>query len=290
MARYRGKRYMRRKVLIPRILILGAILIICLTIAALAAGRGDAGVAEAPASSVCVEPERPTIYAEEIELVVEEPAEPDGPTPTQLENAQRIVDFVTTKWADAYVWLQENYNENWPHGPVKENRDPVDLSETIGIAIAANAMRESSCHPNISQSAGKIADDAESVTQWLLGLGSKSGRAWGIIQWDGGRRYNFAQFCDASGFDPCSLDIQLYYLAYEYYATYEYGSYRVLISEYNESAPSLETVTEAAEVFREDVERGGTAHANEVILKTWGNKWDYSWGEKPEGGLYDYLS
>lgn len=225
------------------------------------------------------------------------------PTPTQWfvtadpssdvrGNACTIYNFVAYQWDEARTWLQENYTEGWPFGRVKDERPAVELGPTIGMAIVANAMRESSCIPNNQQGRGPLSASVsnQEAINTLMSLGTKSGRAWGIIQWDGGRRENFLRFCNASGFDPRSLEIQLYYLAYEYYASTEFSNYSSLVSRYSSTAPTLSDVKEAAEVFRKKVERGGTQYSANGILENWGNKWNSAWGPKPSGGLFTYLS
>lgn len=209
-----------------------------------------------------------------------------------LGNAASIARFCADHWSDAYWWLRANYSGYWPHGPIKEDRAPIDLGWTIGMAIAANAMRESSCIPNTLQGGRSISPllTATEVTNTLLSYGSSSGRAWGIIQWDGGRRYNFVRFCQASGVDPRSLEVQLHYMAYEYYASNEYKSYQRLVNWYLTADSSLASTKDAAEVFRADVERGGIPNSSNSILMSWGNKWNDAWGAKPAGGLYTYLN
>lgn len=209
-----------------------------------------------------------------------------------LGNLQTIMNFCAYAWGDSYTWLQENYVAGWPHGRVKEDRLPLNLGQTIGIAVATNAMRESGGIPGTLQGRGCVAESysAEGATDALLSMGSSGGQAWGIIQWDGGRRYNFAQFCAASDLDPRSLETQLYYLAYEYYASAEYGSYSGLISTYSDAEVTLINTVAATEVFRAKVERGGVPHSGGPILENWGNKWDSAWGEKPAGGLFTYLT
>lgn len=252
-------------------------------------------VSECPPPSSSATPT--LIYTPEVEESVEVPVESSwyvtkDEYTDNLGNAMTITNFCAGEWADARTWLEENYTPGWPHGTVKDARPPIDLGETIAVAIAANAMRESICIPATSQGIGKVADErsAAEVTEWLLSQRCSCGRAWGIIQWDGGRRYNFALFCKASGFDPRSLETQLYYMAYEYYASEEYNSYRRLISKYATADASLENVKGAAETFRVKVERGGVAHAADPILENWGDKWSSAWGEKPPFGLYTYLT
>lgn len=228
------------------------------------------------------------------------PAQPDpidwyvtsGELSDPLGNLRTVMNFCTYAWADAYSWLQENYVEGWPHSRVKEDRLPINLGQTIGIAVATNAMRESGGIPGTLQGRGCVAESYSAVgtTDMLLSMGSSGGQAWGIIQWDGGRRYNLAQFCAASDLDPRSLKTQLLYLAYEYYASAEYGSYSELISTYSGAEVTLTNTAAAAEVFRAKVERGGVPHSGGPILENWGNKWDSAWGEKPAGGLFTYLT
>lgn len=207
-------------------------------------------------------------------------------------NACTIFNFVSSQWDDAYAWLQEHYTEGWPFGRVKSDRAPVELGPTIAMGIVANAMRESSCVANTQQGKGPVSSSlsAGDAISSLLSIGSSGGCAYGIIQWDGGRRENFLRFCRASGFDPRSLETQLYYMAYEYYASNEYSSYSALVKQYAAATPTLQNVEGAAELFRKKVERGGAAYSASPILESWGNKWHSSWGTKPSGGLFSYLA
>ena len=207
-------------------------------------------------------------------------------------NACTIFNFISTQWDDAYTWLQENYAEGWPFGRVKSTRPPIELGPTIAIAIVANAMRESSCIPNTKQGVGPISSSlssSEAVSN-LMALGTSSGCAFGIIQWDGDRRENFLRFCNASGLDPRQLEPQLYYMAYEYYASSEYSNYSSLVATYASSELTLRNAESAAEVFRKKVERGGSAYSSTPILETWGNKRHADWGAKPSGGVFSYFT
>lgn len=213
------------------------------------------------------------------------------PLPASLENARIICDFCADGWADARQWLVDNYNEAWPYGQVREGREAVNLGTVLGIAITANAMRESHCLPNSQQGYGALPIDwsAQQSLNHLQSLSQKSAKAWGIIQWDGSRRAEFIQFCSASKLDSRDLSAQLYFLAYEYYAGNEYSNYRALIDTYQTAQPSLSTAQRAAELYRVKVERGGNKNSSDEILSNWGNKWDDTWGARPEGGLYAFL-
>lgn len=207
-------------------------------------------------------------------------------------NACTILNFCMYEWANAKEWLQQNYTVGWPHGEVKEKREAVNFSAVIAAGIVANAMRESSCTPATIQNGSSFdyrSATVEEVIAELRTYQGVSGKAWGIIQWDGGRRDNFVTFCEVSKFDPRSLEIQLYYLAYEYYASSEYANYTELFETYQPVAYELVTVQNAAELFRKKVERGGTPGSADDILANWGNKWNATWGAKPGGGLFQYL-
>lgn len=206
-----------------------------------------------------------------------------------LGNAMTITNFLLYKFDAEVGWLQDNYVDGWPFGPVI-NTNPLEVSEVVAVAIAANSWRECSCRPDTVQNGGW---DIHGMTQQQLidklkDLGTTSGKAWGIIQWDGGRRLNFVSFCEASGYDPRSLEVQLHYLAYEAYCSTERSAYNTVLSRYNEVEMSLDTVTRCAESYRVLVERGGTEGITGRILLNWGNRWNYAWGEKPDGGWYDY--
>lgn len=207
-------------------------------------------------------------------------------------NACTILNFCIYEWGNAKTWLQQNYVEGWPHGPVKESREPVTFSPVIAAGIVANAMRESSCTPATIQNGSdfdyRTATSAEVIAELRTYVGV-SGKAWGIIQWDGGRRDNFVTFCDVSGYDPRSLQTQLYYLAYEYYASSEYSNYATVFETYQSADYVLSTTQNAAELYRKKVERGGKERSADAILDNWGNKWSPSWGDKPGGGLFQYL-
>ena len=203
-----------------------------------------------------------------------------------IGNACTLFNFVAYHWDDARQWLIDNYNENWPLGPVREDRPAIEVGPTVAMGMVANSIIECGWIPATYEKNGSIQTPDD-----LLALGDKYNHAWGMIQWDGGRRTNFARFCKASGFDVTSLEVMCYYLAYEYYASAEYNSYnKGLNSLFGDASPTLEKVGDAAYLFRKDVERGGGRQLARTICSNWTNRWNPSWGTKPSGGVFHLMN
>lgn len=209
-----------------------------------------------------------------------------------LGNAVTAMNFLIYRFEDEVEWIRDNYTDGWPFGTVNDSVSPMYISPVIAEAIVANTWRECMCTPGTIQGGGwDVASmSASELLKKLEGLGTTNGKAWGIIQWDGGRRLNFVKFCKASGFDPRSLEVQLHYLAYEAYCSLEHPYYMTLLSRYNSATLCLDNVISCAETYRILVERGGTRGITERILRNWDNRWNYSWGDKPSTGLYVHLT
>lgn len=212
----------------------------------------------------------------------------DGPG-----NVLSVFNFCTTQFAEAYELLSDEYESSWPLGPLVY--EPVNLSPTQAIGICANVVRECSAQP---YSYGY--DNLRKYTASQLYDYSYEGPV-GMIQWNGGRRNNFIKWCSVTERDPRNIETNCLYLAYEYYASSENESYHRDINYAGNSVnfftyaeeeyPTRESVEAAAEAFRVRVERTSSVAEglNTAILEDWANRWDDSWGAKPNVGLYGYL-
>lgn len=201
-------------------------------------------------------------------------------------NAFTILNFLRMRMDDEVQWIKDNYVDGWPFGPLT-NDEAFEISDTVAVAIVANCWDESSCGPDTLQG-GSLSGSAQQALSQLEGLGSTGGHAYGIIQWDGGRRSNFVQFCKASGFDPRSLEVQLHYLAYEAYVSSERSNYDSVLRNHNSLPYTVANVQRTAEVYRARVERGGTPYRSNAVIANWSNKWSSTWGPKPDGGWFAY--
>lgn len=195
-----------------------------------------------------------------------------------LGNAVSIYRFLTTQWENELEWLTENYQPSWPYGVPCEANPVRNLNPNMAIAIAANSMRECSCNPSLVQGGGSPQ------------YSNAKGCAYGLFQFDGGIRWNYLRFADALGKPHDDLETQLHFVAYSYYSTGA-GFYQrwQKFSNLQDLELSFTNCVRAAEAFRIHWECGGTAGVTEEILRNWGNKWNSSWGDKPDGGLYNYL-
>lgn len=181
-----------------------------------------------------------------------------------LDTIRTVYNFCHTQFADAYDWVAQYYN-------IPEGRAPVNFGRTLSMGIAANVMRETTGNP------GVMAREEDGRT------------FYGIIQWGGGRQQNLLTFLDRHGFARDDLKGQLLFLAKEYYTTAEYKNYQSFSQLFDCDDTDFDTISLAAERFRVKVERGGSRETMDEILRNWGNRWNYSWGDKPEGGLHAYM-
>lgn len=198
----------------------------------------------------------------------------DANTPQSLLNLWRAKDFFMYEFAAEKDWLAKNTNSK-----LAEDIEPINLPESLAIGICANMMAESSAMPDHVQGGVPFSR--------LPALGTENNTGFGIIQWDGGRRLSLLSWCQANSLDARNLTTQLHYLAYEYYSGLERSRWDEVLQTSGED--SLFGAEMYAEVFRSQIERGGSAWRCDEILTDWGNKWSAAWGTKPEGGLYGYL-
>ena len=232
-----------------------------------------------------------------VEVIEQEPETEPEPEPVEVEfvpvvdttyedsklgNIHRVYDFLTKEFADTRSYFTDELGISIP-----SDRPAINWSPLVAISICANAVAESECSQK-SQNNWLTSQDSNTVINSLIST-TGGGRAYGIIQWDGGRRTNFGKFCRTYGLDPLDVRTGCLFLAYEYYTTSEYANYYTM-RKMNDSSLTLENAIKCAEKFRAEVERGGTYDRNTPILKNWGNKWDYAWGDKPSGGLFEYLA
>lgn len=195
-----------------------------------------------------------------------------------LDNALYIVDFLMNDFSSELDWLKANYKPSWPYGEPCEANPRRNFSAAMAIGIAANAVRESSANPSAIQGGGAPS------------YSNASGCALGLFQVDGGIRHNYLKFADSLGMPYDDIDTQLHFLAYSYYSTGAgfYVRWQGKLARNMDTVLSRSNAHAAAEAFRADWEVGGYQGVAEEILDTWHNKWDASWGQKPDGGLYSY--
>ena len=215
-----------------------------------------------------------------------------------LGNLASLFNFLRMEFANAKEWLLANTTENDPLGSASKfaNVEPLDMHPTVAAALVINCIRESVGSPMLSE--GKSVEQyaamtKEEVVEELLSRGSRGNSAWGIMQWDSGRRLNFATYCKNHDFDPRDMTVQFYYIAYEYYAdNYERQQWGKV----------FKACTGKEEFTRENVKEWASAIAkysirchssvvvqNDYIADTWHNRWRDSFGEKNDGGAFGFI-
>lgn len=191
----------------------------------------------------------------------------------EVGNAKSMYNFLTTQWADARQWCVDNYTDDWPLGKVRDSMPAVNLTPLEAAAIVANSLGECGWQPAITQNGSSVdvyTCTKEEFYDYLEGLGTVGGKAFGIIQHDGGRRLNMLKFFKATGTDPRDLEAQLRYLAYEYYAdSYEGQQFNRFRTECENKELTADNFKQGAEAFRKHVERGGTSGRADPLTTTW---------------------
>lgn len=202
-------------------------------------------------------------------------------------NLRTIFNFCAYDWAGVRQWLVENEKPDWPYGGVKDAYLAKNWGKPVAMAIAACTLRECAGLPDqlqYMQRAGTLhgAFGTEVSNHYVFTCLENRAydQGYGLIGWTFDALDDFIAFCKASGLNPRSLETQLYFMAYQYYASDSWHQRYSYLFAYENLEPTLENVQKIAQIHTSCVGMGSLpttvypSPTNDVyrILANWGNK------------------
>ena len=204
-----------------------------------------------------------------------------------MGNLRTIYNFCAFNWAGARQWLVENDNPDWPYGSVKNAYLAKNWGKPVAMAMAACTLRECAGVPDQLQYMqragtlhGSFGKEVSNGYVFTCLENREHDQGYGLIGWTFDALDDFIAFCRASGLNPRSLETQLYFMAYQYYASDSWHQRYTYLFSYESAEPTLENVQTIARIHTSCVGMGSVPSVVypaptrdvEQILANWGNK------------------
>ena len=202
-------------------------------------------------------------------------------------NLRTIFNFCAYDWAGVRQWLVEHESPDWPYGGVKDAYLAKNWGKPVAMAIAACTLRECAGVADqlqYMQRAGTLHGSfgVEVSNAYVFTCLEKReyDQGYGLIGWTFDALDDFIAFCKASSLNPRSLETQLYFMAYQYYASQMWHQRYTYLFSYETAEPTLENIQTIARIHTSCVGMGSVpsvvypSPTNDVqrILANWGNK------------------